>query len=71
MTDNAENVYPVIDFFFQFPFNNNSARGGAGGGGIFAGWGRIFNRVTRMGLVFGVRQFFIFTVSKRNRMFLL
>ena len=40
-------------------------------------WGRIFNRVTsqRMGShIFGsfrVKQFFIFTVSKRTRMFVL
>ena len=44
--------------------------GGGGGGG-----GRIFNRVIKMGShifeFFGVRQFFIFTVSKRNRMFVL
>ena len=37
--------------------------------------GHIFNRVTRMGShifgFFGVRQFFIFTVSKRTRMFVL
>jgi len=37
--------------------------------------GRIFSRVTRMGGhifgFFGVRQFFIFTVSKRTRMFVL
>ena len=41
--------------------------------GRTAGWGRIFHRVTRMGShIFGffrVRQFFIFTVSKRTRMF--
>ena len=43
--------------------------------GCAAGWGRIFNRVTsqRMGShIFGsfrVKQFFIFTVSKRARMF--
>ena len=40
-----------------------------------AGWGRIFNRVTRMGShifgFYGVRQFFIFTVSKRTGMFVL
>ena len=38
-------------------------------------WGRIFNRVTRMGShmfgFFWVRQFFIFTFSKRTRMFVL
>ena len=51
--------------------------------GCAAGWGRIFtarltsfNRVTRMGLyifesVYGVRQFFIFTVSKRTIIFVL
>ena len=36
-------------------------------------WGRIFNRVTKMGShiigFFEVGQFFIFTVSKRNRVF--
>ena len=44
--------------------------GGGGGGG-----GRIFNRVIKMGShifeFFWVRQFFIFIVSKRNRMFVL
>ena len=38
-------------------------------------WGRIFNRVTRMGShifgFLGVRQFFIFAVSKHTRMFVL
>ena len=40
-------------------------------------WGRIFNRFTRTGShdhifgFFGVTQFFIFTVSKRTRMFVL
>ena len=43
--------------------------------GCAAGWGCIFNRVTRMGShifeFFGVRQFFILTVSKPTRMFVL
>ena len=73
------------EFFDLFFFLLSSAcMGGAGGGYFFirgswgcaAEWGRIFTTgLTVMGShmfgFFGVRQFFIFTVSKRTRRFVL